>query len=122
MAIQYQIENTPDYLLVTASGTNVNIDEVMSYTQAIVMTAMKYNPTCVLCDGRQLQYTLSLELIRKIAEYVSFYSTDRVKVALVFDKKYLEFGEFYEAVALHHGLTMRITDDYQGALEWFKEP
>jgi hypothetical protein len=121
MPIQYQIENSPEYLLVTTSGTNVDFDEVMSYTQAIVMSAMKYNSKCLLFDGRQLHYTLSLEYIHKIAEYVSFYSSGRIKVALVFDNKHLEYGEFYEAVALNHGLTMRVTDDYKGALEWCKE-
>jgi hypothetical protein len=121
MAIQYSIETQGTLLKVVTKGKDENLQEVLDYAHAIIGAALKFNCRKILCDERKLQYTLSTLDTYQLAEEASAYSTHTNRIAIVCSAKYLKDGLFYETVASNRGLTVRVTTDYDKAVDWLNK-
>jgi hypothetical protein len=120
MAIDFYIENHAEFLSVVSSGNDDNLQEVLSYQEAVFEAIIKFNCKNVLCDERNLIYEVSMSDTFKLAEKASKCARGLAKIAIVCDAKFLESGKFYETVATNRGLRILVTSDYSGAIEWLK--
>jgi hypothetical protein len=120
MAIEYQIENQDTFLHVVAKGQDDSLDEVLAYFGAIVEASLQHESHKILCDEREVAYTISVFDTFQLAETASKYAPKLVKVAIVCDPRYLESGKFYETVASNRGLSVLVTSNYTEAVEWLK--
>ena len=118
MSISYQIENQEKYLKVLTSGKDDSLEEVIAYAMEVVNAAIQFNCRKILCDERELEYSISVIDTYQLAEIASQYAFTLTKIAIVCDTKFLESGKFYETVASNRGLCVRVTSNYEDAIEW----
>lgn len=118
MAINYKYEQKDKILMVSTSGKDESLEEVLEYARNILGLALKLNCTHVLCDERQLEYNISFIDTYELAEAASKEARSLRKIAIVCDPKYLKDGGFFETVAQNRGLIIFMTSDYEKALEW----
>ena len=120
MAIHFDYSLKGDLLLITTSGKDDNLKEVENYIRSIGALAFQNNCDKVLCDERDLSYSISFLDTYDLAENVSQKAKFIKKVAVVCDQKYLKDGKFYELVSNNRGLNMLVTDNIQQAKKWIQ--
>jgi hypothetical protein len=120
MAISFQIENEECFLKVVAKGKDDDLNEVLAYSNAVVEAAIHHKSKRILCDERELEYSISVIDTFRLAESASIYANNLSRIAIVCDPKYLVDGKFYETVASNRGLFVRVTANYEEAVEWLK--
>lgn len=118
MTIVYHINSNGDLLYVKASGKDDNLDEVMSYNQAVIGAALNNKSKKVLCDERDLIYTISTFDTYNLAEQAATYARYLVRIAIVCSEQSLPDGKFYETVSRNRGLKVLVTSNYDEALSW----
>ncbi len=121
MAITYQIENSEDFLKVFTSGNDESLEDVLNYVNAIVQAAIKYQSKKILCDERNLKYELSTTETFELAESIAKHIKNLAKITIVCNKKYIEDGKFLETASKNRGLMIRVTSNYNEALEWLEK-
>lgn len=120
MSINFKIENKKDHLLVTSSGKDGGLQEVINYNKAIIDSATKYDLNKILCDERNLTYAISLGETYKLADFASKYASEVAAVAIICDKEQIEEAKFYETVANNRGLNIFATSDMNEAKKWLE--
>lgn len=120
MAISFKIESRDQFLTVVTRGKDENLKQVEAYSAAVIEAAIKNKSKKILCDERELEYSISVADTYKLAEAASKYAVNVLKIAIVCDAKNLVDGKFYETVALNRGLLVRVTDDIDEAINWLK--
>lgn len=120
MAISFEIESRDYFLTVIAKGKDDNLKEVEAYSTSVIEAAIKNKSKKILCDERELEYSLSIADTYKLAEAASKYAVNVLKIAIVCDSKNLIEGKFYETVASNRGLLVRVTADIDEATNWLK--
>lgn len=118
MAINYEYKIEQKTLKVLSKGKDEDLKEVENYAREILEIALKNDCTMVLCDERQLEYSLSVLDTYTLAEGASKEARALRKIAIVCNKKFLEYGKFYETVSQNRGLVVLATSDYDQATEW----
>jgi hypothetical protein len=118
MAIECSFSVKENYLAVITKGIEESLNEVRECTSSIVEEAIKNNSRKILCDLRDLSYTLTTLDIYALAEYGATYASKVSKIAMVCQEKVLDDGRFYETVASNRGLTILVTTEYNQALDW----
>jgi hypothetical protein len=118
MAITFQSKMTDGLLLITASGCDENVQQVIDYGTAVLKLATENDACFVLCDERNLEYALdtvdTFELAKKIAEM----APKVIRVAVVCGPMFLEEGKFWETVAVNRALQVRVDTDIDRATAW----
>ncbi len=118
MAISYEINADGDLLYVKASGKDDNLEEVMSYNQAVIGAALNNKSKKVLCDERDLIYTISTFDTFNLAEEASAYARYMARIAIVCNEQSLPEGKFYETVSRNRGLKVLVTSNFDEAVSW----
>jgi len=120
MASTWKMEAREQVLYVTASGSHENLQEAMSYLQAIVDAAIAGDCTKVLLDEQEMEYHLTLFDAFRMGSKVARYGGNSVRIALVLQPKYLRDGKFFETVASNRGLDILVTIRHSDALAYLK--
>ena len=120
MAITYQMERQDSVLRVIAKGKDDNMNEVSAYSTAVIEAAIQYNSKKILCDERELEYSISVIDTFNLAQAASKYAINLSRIAIICDQRYLADGKFYETVATNRGLIVLVTSDYKEALKWLE--
>jgi hypothetical protein len=120
MAIHYTITPQDLLLRVRASGFDENLEEVMSYAQAVIDAAIANESKFILCDERELEYRLSTFDIYELAINAAAYSKYVVKIAIVVSENASQDARFYETVTVNRGLMVRIMTTIEEAEKWLK--
>lgn len=118
MSIQFKHEVQDKLLLITTEGKDDSLKEVENYARSILELAVKHNCSQVLCDERNLLYSISMGETLKYAESLAADITQVNAIAVVCDKRYLNEGEVFELAARGRGLSVLATSDYQEAISW----
>lgn len=118
MAITYKIESEGEFLKVVAKGKDDDLEDVTTYSNAVIDAAIDNKSKRILCDERGLEYSISVIDTYRLAESTSVYARSLSKIAIVCDPRYLLDGKFYETVASNRGLFVRVTADFGEAMEW----
>ncbi len=120
MAISYYFTKTVDYLLVTASGEDESLNEVINYGKAIIDFALKSRASKILCDERNLIYKLNILDTFENAKTIAQLVPTLVMVAIVCDKTNMPVAHFWEDVANNRGLKVKFFIDFIEAENWIK--
>jgi len=118
MSIEYQIFNLDNYLKVVTKGKDDNSSDVKTYMDAIIQAVKDFKSKHVLCDERELQYSLSITDTYQLGEYISQHSSHLTKVAIVCNSKYVDDARFYETVATNRGMQIKVHTNIEEAEIW----
>lgn len=121
MAINYTIEADDGLLRVVAAGKDDNLRQVKDYGFAVLSAALSSRCTKVLCDERELIYSLGTFDSFESAKYISELAPDIAKVAIVCRPENIEDADFWETVAVNRGLHVRVFKTLAEAESWLKK-
>lgn len=120
MTITFTSEIEGDLLVVTTQGIDDDLHQVIDYGQAVIDLAVRSGTRRVLCDERNLVYTLgttdTFELARTIVDLAPAVG----RVAIVCRPPDFEDGKFWETVATNRGLRVRAFLDVAQARAWLE--
>ena len=120
MAIEHTIQVENDILIVTASGQDESLEQTTSYAMAVLEAAVASGCPHVLCDERQLVYTLSTLDTFKYGEFLAATVPHVAKVAIVCHPSMVGDAEFWETVVINRGLQARLFLDLDKARDWLE--
>lgn len=118
MSIKYTFTVEENLLVVTASGFDENLDEVLEYGMAVISEAVQGNYTAVLCDESRLEYRLGTLDTYRSAEFISQQAPRIVRVALVCNLQAFTDAQFWETVVVNRGLRVRFFKNIHEARIW----
>ncbi len=118
MAIQYAFHEEGQTLVVTASGFDESLDEVMEYGRSVLEACQRLGVRCLLCLEQNLEYRLSTTDTYTAAEALAKHAPQIGKAALVVNAGYAEDVQFWENVVVNRGLTVRVFCDEADARHW----
>lgn len=121
MSITYESEINGPMLLVTASGRDENVQQVIEYGLSIIHLAVESGATHILCDERNLEYALGTTDTYDAAKQIAMNVPRVARVAIVCRPEFLSDGKFWETVAVNRGLQVRIDTDFERARHWLEE-
>ena len=120
MAIEHTITIEDDILIVTASGRDENLEQTTNYAMSVLEAAVASGCTRVLCDERQLAYTLSTLDTFKYGEFLAANVPHVARVAIVCHPGMVGDAEFWETVVINRGLQARLFLDLDKAKDWLE--
>lgn len=118
MAISYTIEADDGLLRVVATGKDDNLRQVKDYGYAVLSAAISMRCPKVLCDERELIYSLGTFDTFESARYISELTPDIAKVAIVCNPEFIKDAGFWETVAINRGLHVRVFKTMADAENW----
>lgn len=118
MAITFQSRTEDGLLVVTAAGRDDNLQEVIDYGRAVMDLAAQAGQTHVLCDERNLVYTLDTVDTFHLAKNIAEHAPSVTRLAIVCRPQDFEDGKFWETVAVNRGLHARVFTDVLKARAW----
>ncbi|MBN2830290.1 MAG: hypothetical protein JXR56_08215 [Candidatus Cloacimonetes bacterium] len=118
MAILYKITAEDNFLSVQASGFDENLQETEDYVNAVIKDALEYKSQYILCDERNLHYSLSFYDNYQLAGFISQYAKMIKKVAIVCAPDYSLEKEFFEEIAVEKGASICFFYDIDSAKKW----
>lgn len=118
MSIKYMFSVEENLLVVTASGFDENLEEVLEYGMAVIREAVKGNHTAVLCDETGLEYRLETLDTYRSAEFISQQAPRIARVALVCKLQAFTDAKFWETVVVNRGLRVRFFKNIPEARIW----
>lgn len=118
MAITYETKMEDGLLIVTSSGRDKDVQDVIDYGSAIIDAAVASGASLILCDERNLEYALSTSDTYQAAQTIASRARRVVRVAIVCGPKFLEDGKFWETVAVNRALQVRVDTDMARARQW----
>jgi len=120
MSITYQSKVEDGILIITTTGRDDNVNQVIEYGRSITQLAVNSGVIRILCDERNLEYAIgTLDIFvaaKKIAEEVP----KLAYIAIVCQPRFLKDGKFWETVAVNRGLRVHIGTDIRRAEDWIK--
>ena len=121
MAITYSAEINENLLLITASGRDENVREVIDYGSAVIDLAVRHGATLILCDERNLEYALDTFDTFQSAKEIADLAPKVARIAIVCNAKFLKDGQFWETVAVNRSLQVRVDTEIDRAKAWLLE-
>lgn len=121
MSITYESEIKESLLIITASGRDENVQQVIDYGLSIIHLAIENEATHILCDERNLEYALGTFDTYDAAKQIAMYVPRVARVAIVCRPEFLSDGKFWETVAVNRGLQVRIDTDIARCKAWLCE-
>jgi hypothetical protein len=106
------------WLVVTASGRDERLQDVIDYGSAIIQLAAEHGVTRVMCDERCLEYALGTFDTYEAAQTIAERAPACHRVAIVCSPTSLSDGQFWETVAVNRDLRVRVDTDITRAREW----
>lgn len=118
MAITFTSEIEGDLLVVTTCGTDDDLQQVIDYGQAVIDLAVRSGAPRILCDERNLVYTLGTVDTFELAKAIADRAPTVMRVAIVCRPQDFEDGKFWENVAVNRGLHARAFLEMELARAW----
>lgn len=118
--LKHEIKSDGKLLKVRAFGKGDKVEEILDYAKAVILEALKNQSTKILCDERELSHDLDVLDTVFLAEKIKEAAPGVARVAILYDEKDLESGDFYETAAINRGLRMFITSDSEKAKKWLE--
>lgn len=118
MSIEYIFTVHPDYLLVTTTGHDDDLTEVLEYARTVLAHAMASARTRILLDERGIEYRIDQVDTFELAYRIASEAPRIARVALVTNPQNLPDAQFYEFVSKTQGLTVRVFREIEDAQLW----
>lgn len=120
MAISFNHKVKNNVLTVFTYGVDESLEDSEKYAYDVFQLCMLNKCDRILCDERELDYSLSVIDTFLLAEYASINARGLIKLAIVCQEKYMNEAKFYETVSTNRGLTVIVTSDIDYAIDWLK--
>jgi hypothetical protein len=127
MAIDYKIENNPEYLSMIYEG---DYDSSLAglFTDQILETCKTYQPTKLLIDLRAVKGDMTMldrfNLgVMATAKYFSGKLTGKIpycRYAIIGNAPLIDPDRFAETVAVNRGLNVRVFTDWKETIDWLE--
>lgn len=112
-----------DYLVIKASGTIENLEELKDLSVRFYKEAIKYETRKVVIDEMELRLTNSIfhqvELIKFYSENLPTEIRD-YKLAVAVDPQYKELAEFWNLYGSNRGYSWKGFTSLEEALNWIR--
>jgi hypothetical protein len=118
MAISFHAEIANGVLLISASGRDENLQQVIDYGSAVIDLAIESGVTHILCDERNLEYALDTFDTFQSAQKIAELAPRLARIAIVCGPQFFKDGKFWETVAVNRALQVRVDTDIERAKEW----
>ncbi len=118
MSIRYSMQVDGELLRVVASGKDDDLEDVNNYGAAVFAAVQSSGCRRVLCDERELQYSIETVDIYESAEFMAQQARGVAQVAIVTPAGHEEDAEFWETVAVNRGLKVRMFRRMEDAERW----
>jgi hypothetical protein len=118
MAISFQAEIEDGMLLITASGRDENLQQVIDYGCAVIDFAIESGAAFILCDERNLEYALDTFDTFQSAQKIAELAPRLARIAIVCGPQFFKDGKFWETVAVNRALQVRVDTDIERAKAW----
>jgi hypothetical protein len=118
MAITFESSMEDGVLIITTSGRDENLQQVLEYGQAVIDLVVATGATRILCDERNLEYAIDTIDTYDAAKAVAEHASKAVRIAIVCGPNFLEDGKFFETVAVNRNLRLRVDTDIAKARAW----
>ena len=118
MGISHHIETNGDLLLVTARGVDDDLADVQAYGMAVLEAAVRHASTRVLCDERELKYSIDAVDLHEYGRFIAERAPRVVRAAIVCAADDLEDAAYFETVVVNRGLCVRVFTDVDAARAW----
>lgn len=118
MSIFFEAEVEGNTLIVTTSGMDDNVQQVVEYGRALIRLAVEAEVRHVLCDERSLTYAIETFDIFDAARTIAEEAPKVGRIAIVCRPEFLGDGKFWETVAVNRGLQVRVDTDFERARIW----
>ncbi|MBI1397583.1 MAG: hypothetical protein GC151_16540 [Betaproteobacteria bacterium] len=120
MTITFESEVGNGVLLITASGRDESVQEVIDYGQSVIDLAAKLGVTRVLCDERKLEYALNTIDTFEAGKEIAERAPSNGRVAVVCRPEFLEMAKFWENVMVNRFLHVHVDTDIDRARQWLQ--
>ena len=121
MSITFNSNIEDDILIITASGKDDNVDQVVEYGQSIIRLGIESGKSKILCDERNLEDAIGTFDIFEAATIIAEEAPRVARIAIVCSPEFFEDGRFWETVAVNRGLHVRMYIDINLAKTWLIE-
>ena len=120
MAIEFTIQIKGDLLVATARGFDESLDQVKAYGLALIEATVESGCQRVLCNELDLEYRLTTFDTHAAAKFIAENVPNAARVAIVCKATSMNDAEFWETVAVNHGLTVRAFRSLEMAYQWIE--
>jgi hypothetical protein len=118
MAISFQSQIEDGVLLITASGRDENLQQVINFGSSVIDLAVECGARFILSDERNLEYALDTFDTFQSAEIMAKLAPKVLRVAIVCAPNFLKDGKFWETVAVNRSLQVYVDTDIARAKTW----
>lgn len=118
MTISFRAEQSDGVLVITATGRDDNLQQVIDYGSSVIELAVKNGARYILCDERGLEYTLDTYDTFRSAQEIAARAPKVLRIAIVCGERFFEDGKFWETVAVNRALHVRFDTDIGRARVW----
>lgn len=121
MPLDYSFEVDGDQLLVTTRGFDDDINEAVSYGEAIIGSCLENKCSSVLIDESEmtavLDHVSQYQMVQRLKSLIPY----ELSIALVANMEHYEDTSFGGMVAENRGVNIRIFTSVEAALEWLHQ-
>ena len=121
MPLDFSIEVDGDQLLVTTSGFDDNVDEAVSYGEAIIGSCIENKCSKMLVDESKMTAVLDpvnqYQMVQRLKSLIPY----ELSIALVANMEHYEDTSFGGMVAENRGVNIRIFTSVEAALVWLHQ-
>ena len=120
MTIEFEFQAEGILLKAKASGRDDNLADVQNYGMAMLAFALEHSCTKVLCDERDLIYTIATFDIYASAKQMAEVTPKLAQVAIIFNPSFEADAKFWETVAVNRGLQVSFFQNMEDATHWLE--
>lgn len=120
MTIKTQFQVDRHILLVKASGSDDNVDDVIHYGMSVIQKASESGCRAILCDEIDLRYTIDRADTYQEASFIAENAPHVAWVALVVHPERAKEAHFWETVVVNRGLVARVFESVARARAWLE--
>jgi len=121
MAYDLRIIKTSDFIRFDGKGA-VEVEKSHNLLRQLAKTCVDRSIECVLLDLRQVQGSLPLaEVYRLAMAFTEMGFTKKQRLAVLHRLEGLQRAELFAMLATSKGWNVRAFDDYEEAIEWFSD-
>lgn len=123
MPVNITSRQEKDYLLIKASGSIENVEELKDFSSRLYEEGVKYNTRNVVIDEMQMQLTTP---IVHQSELINFYTQNLppeiklYRIAVAVDPKYREIADFWELYGTNRGYHWKGLTSLKEAINWIE--
>ncbi len=116
--------NKPGYLLIISTGNVASTEELFGHSQLVYAEIIKHQQKRILLDNLGAKFPTQFYSYVELVDHYSIAFPPEIrtfKIAAVIVEEYMEFGKFWETIAVNRGFRYHAFTSFEDAQEWLLE-